>query len=173
MTDMPTQRSPSSTPSAAPEAEGNEAALTRFLQNSPAARSAAGSLRKGAEVGLSFTDISSEWRFFSIDGKPVIEPGKPTDPDFELRLAPGAIRAICSRPDAQIGDLGIAFFEHIVARDPDDRIRVKLRSGLVKLTLRGWLGVLAQGGPKVIGWLAQKGLRGPSAVAVALSRLKD
>ena len=38
--------------------------------------------------------------------------------------------------------------------------------------MRGWLGVLAAGGPKVIGWMAQKGLKGPSAVASALSRLK-
>jgi hypothetical protein len=38
--------------------------------------------------------------------------------------------------------------------------------------MHGWLGVLAAGGPKVIGWMAQKGLRGPSAVASALSRLK-
>ena len=38
--------------------------------------------------------------------------------------------------------------------------------------MRGWLGVLAAGGPKVIGWMAQKGLKGPGAVASALSRLK-
>ena len=34
------------------------------------------------------------------------------------------------------------------------------------------MGVLATGGPKVVGWMAQKGLKGPSAVASALSRLK-
>ena len=44
--------------------------------------------------------------------------------------------------------------------------------GISYLSGSPWLGVLAAGGPKVVGWMAQKGLRGPSAVASALSRLK-
>lgn len=155
-----------------PEAESSDAALRRFFERSPAALTAAGSLRPGAEVGVTFTDVAGEFRFHSDGGKPVFEPGARMDPDFDLRLAPGAVRAICSRPDGDIGDLGVAFFEHIVAREPEDQIRVTLHSGLVRLTLRGWLGVLARGGPKVVGWMAQKGLRGPSAVAAALTRLK-
>ncbi|HVI23687.1 MAG TPA: AAA family ATPase, partial [Myxococcales bacterium] len=71
-----------------------------------------------------------------------------------------------------VGDLGITFFQHIVAKDPAEKIQVKLHAGLLKLTMHGWLGVLAAGGPKVIGWMAQKGLKGPSAVAAAVSRLK-
>jgi len=180
MSDMHTTGSPvpvpgvqGEVPGVQGEAEGVEAALMHFLRTSPAARTAAGSLRNGAEVGITFSNHGGEWHFRSVDSKPQLEPGQPADPDFELRLAPGAVRAICAKPDAHVGDLGVAFFEHIVARDPEKRIRVKLRSGLVKLALRGWLGVLAKGGPTVIGWMAQKGLRGPSAVAVALSRLKD
>jgi hypothetical protein len=38
--------------------------------------------------------------------------------------------------------------------------------------MRGWIGVMMSGGVKVIGWLASKGLKGPSAIAHALSRLK-
>jgi len=48
----------------------------------------------------------------------------------------------------------------------------KIESGLIKLTMRGWFSVLVAGCPKVIGWLAQRGLKGPSAVARALSLLK-
>ena len=74
--------------------------------------------------------------------------------------------------DADLGELGIAFFEHIVSREPDYKIRVQLHSGLIKLTQRGWLGLLARGGPKVAMWLARKGLRGSSAVVAAMARLK-
>src|SRR5919201_161795 len=73
---------------------------------------------------------------------------------------------------ADVGDLGILFFQHIVAQDPQRKIGVKLHSGLIKLTMRGWVGVMMSGGGKVIGWLASKGLKGPSAIAHALSRLK-
>jgi hypothetical protein len=154
------------------ERERDHLALTRFLTASSAARVAASSLRDGAEVGVTFTDVEGEWRFYVDRANPALEPGKAKDPDFELRLAPGAVAAICSRPDADIGDLGIAFFEHILTLEPEKKIRVTLRSGLVKLTRRGWVGVLAHGGPKVLGWMARKGLRGPGAVAAALARLR-
>jgi len=38
--------------------------------------------------------------------------------------------------------------------------------------MRGWLGVVAQGGGKVMGWMATKGLKGPSAIGAAISRFK-
>jgi len=146
--------------------------LTEFFRESPAAVAAAKHLRSGAEVGVSFTDVPGSWRFHALGGKPTLETGAPLAPDFELRLGPGAVRDLCAHPKADIGDLGILFFEHIVARQPENQIRVKLHSGLVKLTMRGWLSVMAQGGPKVVRWLAHKGLSGPSAVASALVKLK-
>jgi hypothetical protein len=152
--------------------EGSETKLRRFFETSDASRRAASSLRKAAEVGVRFTDVPGDFRFHSIDGKPAFEAGKAMDPDFDLTLAPGAVAAITAQPHADVGELGVLFFQHIVAKDEKDKIRVKLHSGLLRLTMRGWLGVLAAGGPKVIGWMAQKGLKGPSAVASALSRLK-
>jgi len=86
--------------------------------------------------------------------------------------APAAVTAIAAQPNADVGELGILFFQHIVASDPQSKIRVKLHSGLLKLTMRGWLGVMASGGAKVFGWMASKGLKGPSAVASALGRFR-
>ena len=151
----------------------SDEALKRFLLSSPGARTAARALRSGAEVSIAFADVPGEWRFYQSNGSPVLEAAKAKDPDFELRLAPGAVHAICSDPEADVGDLGIVFFERIVSREPENKVRVTLRSGLMKLTMRGWLGVLAQGGPKVVGWMAKKGLRGPGAVVSALARLKS
>ena len=158
--------------SVTPAAESSEVRLRRFFETSDASRRAASSLKKAAEVGVRFTDVPGEFRFHSVDGKPVFESGKAMDPDFDLTLAPGAVAAITAQPQADIGELGVLFFQHILAKDENAKIRVKLHSGLVRLTMRGWLGVLASGGPKVIGWMAQKGLKGPGAVASALSRLK-
>ncbi len=94
------------------------------------------------------------------------------DPDFELYLSATAVTAITGRTDADVGEIGIVFFEHIAAREPARKVGVKIHSGIVKLTRRGWLGVLALGGPKLVMWMAGKGLRGPGAIANALSRLK-
>lgn len=154
--------------------ESSDTILARFLLNSPAARVAANALREGAEVGITFTDVDGDWHFRSVPGATSLslEPGKASDPDFDLRVAPGALEAICSKADADIGELGVTFFEHVVARDPERKIRVHLHSGMVKLTRRGWLGVLSKGGTTTVSWLASKGLRGAGAVAGALGRLK-
>src|SRR5882672_5574750 len=134
--------------------EPSNLVLQRFFETSESARKAAAHLKSAAQVGVRFTD------------------GPAKDPDFELTLAPAAVTAIAARPDADVGELGILFFQHIVASDPQSKIRVKLHSGLLKLTMRGWLGVMASGGAKVFGWMASKGLKGPSAVASALGRLR-
>jgi hypothetical protein len=154
--------------------ERADASLKKFLMNSSAARLAASSLRPGAEVGITFTHLSGDWRIISDGaGGVVLEPGKAADPDFELRIPPRAVSSICSRVDADVGDLGIAFFELIKAREPELKINAAVHSGLLKLTRRGWLGVIARGGSKVAVWMGQKGLRGPGAIATAIGRLKN
>jgi hypothetical protein len=148
--------------------------LATFLASNPAAKRAASALRAGAEVAITLTDVSGDQRVYLNDaGSISFEPTKAVDPDFELRIPPAAVRAICSRNDADLADLGIAFFEHIIARQQEYKIHVKVHSGVVKLTRRGWLKLLTQGGSKTLGWMAAKGLRGPGAVASALGRLRS
>ena len=82
------------------------------------------------------------------------------------------LRAVAAAVAAIEKQFGKGAVMQLGADTPEQKISVRLHSGLIKLTMRGWLGVLAAGGPKVLGWMAQKGLKGPSAVASALSRLK-
>jgi hypothetical protein len=159
---MPTEQPP----------EPSNVVLQRFFETSESARRASSHLKKAAEVGVRFTDVPGDFHFKVLDGKPRFLTGAAQDPDFDLTMAPGAVVAIAAQPNADVGDLGILFFQHILAKDPQSKINVKLHSGLMRLTMRGWLGVMAAGGGKVMGWLAMKGLRGPSAIASAVSRLK-
>lgn len=172
--DSPAQPASAQPASAQPTAQAlaSDVALTRFFETSSAARKAAAPLRKNAEVAVTFTDVPGDFRFALVDGKPRLLREKARDPDFLLTLSPGAVADIASKPDNDVGDLGILFFQHMLAEKPEDKVHVKLHSGLIKLTMRGYLGVLAAGGVKVIGWMAQKGLKGPGAVAAAISKLK-
>ena len=152
--------------------EPSNVVLQRFFEESASARRAASHLKQAAEVGVRFTDVPGEFHFKALDGKPRFFQGPAEDPDFELTMAPGAVSAIAAQPEADVGDLGVLFFQHILSNDPQAKIKVKLHSGIIKLTMRGWLGVMAAGGGKVVGWLAAKGLKGPSAIASAISRLR-
>ncbi|HZX97529.1 MAG TPA: hypothetical protein VFE90_23640 [Myxococcales bacterium] len=159
---MPTEQPP----------EPSNVVLQRFFESSQSAHKAATHLKKAAEVGVRFTDVPGEYRFKVVDGVPRFLEGRAEDPDFDLTMAPGAVAAIAAQPNGDLGDLGILFFQHILAQDPQSKINVKLHSGLIRLTMRGWLSVMASGGVKVMGWMASKGLKGPSAIAHAVSRLK-
>jgi hypothetical protein len=153
--------------------QGSAGALQHFLATSAAVRAAETSLKSGAEVAIAFTDVEGDWRLRKDAASGlVLEAGKAVDPDFELRIPPRASEAIFSRADTDIGELGVTFFEHIAAKDSDLRINVTVRSGLLKLNSRGWLGLVARGGPTVMMWMARRGLRGPGAIATALGRLK-
>jgi hypothetical protein len=158
---------------APPADQTPSAALAAFIATNPGAQRASATLKCGAEVAIRFVDQPGDWRLHVVEsGKACFEQAKATDPDFELYMPAAAVFAITARTDADVGELGVAFFEHIVAKEPVRQIGVKVHSGVVKLTRRGWLGVLALGGPKVVLWLAGKGLRGPGSIANALSRLK-
>lgn len=166
------QESPPGAPTAS-QCESTDAALARFLMGNPGARKAASSLKAGAEVGIAFSNLDGDWRVcLDEGGQLAFEAGKAVDPDFSLRVPPGAVGALLGNGDSDLGELGISFFELIVAHEQDRKIHVTVHSGLVKLTRRGWLGVLASGGPKVMVWMAKKGLRGPGAIATALGKLK-
>lgn len=154
-------------------AERPDELLAQFLASNPGAQRAAQALKAGAEVAVAFSDFPGDWRVYLTQAGAIgFEQATAQDPDFSLRIPPGALRALCSSGSADLGDLGIAFFEHIVAREQDRKIHVTVHSGLVKLTRRGWLGLLTQGGSKTLGWMARKGLRGPGAIVGALGRLK-
>jgi hypothetical protein len=150
---------------------GSSAVLAEFLANNPGARAAAKSLRAGAEVAITLGDSRAEWRAFaSAPGQLSFEPVKATDPDIELLIPPRAVQSLCDSSIVDVGELAVAFFEHIVSSQQELKIRVTVRSGLIKLTRRGWLGVISQGGPKIMMWLATKGLHGPGAITAALRK---
>src|SRR5207302_203572 len=89
--------------------ETSDVLLRRFFDTSAAAARAARSLRKAAEVAVRFTDVPGDFRFHVEDGKPHLVPGAAQDPDFELSLPPGAVKALCADPSLDVGDFGVLF----------------------------------------------------------------
>src|SRR5437868_15223824 len=84
--------------------EPSNVVLQRFFESSESARKASSHLKKAAEVGVRFTDVPGDFHFKLIDGKPRFVDGKAQDPDFELTMAPGAVKAIAAQPNADVGE---------------------------------------------------------------------
>jgi len=63
--------------------------LSNFLSNCAAVQLAAASVRAGAEVAITFTDMEGDWRIWRDGARIAFDPGKAKDPDFELRMPRG------------------------------------------------------------------------------------
>src|SRR5437868_13678718 len=99
---MPGEQTSASTDPSSPREPSDiltsDVLLRRFFETSAAGRRAAASLRRGATVGVRFTDVPGDFRFYAQDGRPHFDMGKARDPDFVLTLAPGAARALACMP---------------------------------------------------------------------------
>lgn len=142
-------------------------ALSRFFATSPAARKAVRPLARDARVALALG--SGPARFSMAGGEARVEGGTEADPDFTLTLPEAAVQQITAIPGDDVGAFGIAFFQLLLAREPERRVRVHVHASTARLVSHGYLGVLAAGGAKVAWWLLKKGVKNPKA---AIDRLR-
>lgn len=142
-------------------------ALARFFETSPAAHKATRSLARDARVALDLE--SGPARFTMAAGKARVEPGAEPDPDFTLSLPSQAVDHLTAMKGDDVGAFGIAFFQLLLAREPDRRVRVHVHASTARLIAHGYLGVLATGGAKVAWWLLKNGVKNPKA---AIDRLR-
>jgi hypothetical protein len=142
-------------------------ALRRFFEDVPAARRATRPLARAAEVAL---DLDGGPAHFTMaSGAPRVLPGRAADPDFTLTLPGEAVRRLTSG-EGGVGQLGVAFFQLVLSRDPALRVRVRLHASTARLAGRGYLGVLALGGMEVAWWLFRAGARNPLQAIERLRR---
>ena len=148
-------------------ADSGADALARFFATSPAARKATRSLSRDARVALDLA--AGPARFTMREGAARVESGAEADPDFTLVLPDGAVAQLVALDSDDVGAFGIAFFQLVLSRDPERRVRVRIDAPTSRLVSHGYLGVLASGGAKVAWWLLKNGVKNPKA---AIDRLR-
>lgn len=142
-------------------------ALRRFFEEAPAGRKATGPLSRDARVGLALDEGPA--RFGMDEGRPTVRPGEEPDPDFTLTLPAAAVARLTQGAPADVGEMGIRFFELVLSRDPALKARIRIHASTARLVAHGYLGVLALGGFRVALWLLRKGVRDPKG---AIDRLR-
>ncbi|RMG10428.1 MAG: AAA family ATPase [Deltaproteobacteria bacterium] len=149
------------------------AKLQSFFRSSEAATKATRPLKRDAEVGITFTDEpDTPYRFTMESGRGEVVPGTAKDEDFHLHLPPVAVDELVRLETDNLGEFAVAFFKCMLADEEERKIRVKLHSGFLKLTRRGYLKTLALGGPTVLAFMARQGLKGPAGIKKAIDKLR-
>ncbi len=143
-------------------------ALSRFFATSPAARKATRPLARDARVAIDLPGGPA--RFSMATGEARVEEGQEADPDFTLSMPAAAVTHLTGIGGDDVGAIGIAFFQLLLAREPERRARVRVNASTARLVAHGYLGVLAAGGMKVAVWLLKKGVKNPRAT---IDRLRN
>ncbi|HEY7724985.1 MAG TPA: AAA family ATPase [Anaeromyxobacteraceae bacterium] len=142
-------------------------AIRDFFERAQVARRATRPLAADAEVAL---DLAGGPARFSMEGgRAAVADGPARDPDFTLAIPDQAAARLTGLVGADAGTVGIEFFQLLLDRAPDRRIRVRIHASTARLLGRGYLGVVALGGLSLAVWLVKRGVANPRS---AIERLR-
>ena len=157
--------------------ESFETQFQNYFQR-PVAETAAKSLSNGIEIELQIAEPDSTapletLTFTKAGGKNKILAGPSQSPHIVFEITPLAAQAILSETSDDIARVGIHIFKLIASKDPQSRVRVRIKAGLMTFLTHGYLGVLTSGGSAIASYLATKGLGGMGAIKDALKKMKE
>ena len=141
------------------EPDASVTRLAELFRTHPAWTRAAALLADDAASNVRFTHRPGElWHLARVRGETRLAPGALADADLELEFPPAAIERLALTRGG-VGDFALALFELAVHPDPALRVGLRIRSSFVTLARKGYLRLLAAGGPRVLAWGAAHGVR--------------
>lgn len=134
---------------------------------SPLAEKAGSFLSENARIGLHVE--GAQLLYERKNGKNTLTETSAEEAELQFWVPLASLQQLLERaqaPEAGMGSLGVAVFEHIFHGDPQKKIRFQVKAGFLGLWAQGYFSVLKAGGPEVASYLAQWGFD-------SLSRIKD
>jgi len=146
--------------------------LRRHFLEHPVWVDAARPIAEGAQSLVVFSHAPGVYHLHREGGKSLLLYGPPQDPDFGFRFTPRAIELL-TETEGDVGDFAVTLFTLITHPDPEVRIGFRIYAGFPRLIKRGYVQVLLRGGPKVLQYSAQKGVRTLSDLYRLLQELRS
>ena len=138
-----------------------------------AAQKAARSIGNGCEIELRVGegDQAEILTFYRENKQNHVRVGAANDPHLLFVMPAHAANEILSFESSDIGEIGIHLLKLVVSKSPEEKVHIKLKTGLLTLATRGYFGVLKTGGMSFAKYLTQNGL-GLGAIKDALKKSK-
>ncbi len=143
-----------------PVSEAAKQKLIDFFAIHPAWVSAAKPLGDGVCSKLRFAGEDAPWCLIRRDGKSVLEPGEPVEPDFLFVFSEGAIQYMTELDDATIGDFATRLYECCFLFDEDLRVELQVLSPVSRILRNGYWKIALKGGFKVLKIARKHGIGG-------------
>jgi len=140
-------------------ADATVSRLETLFREHPAWVGAARKLEEDATSGVFFGHRPGEpWHLERIQGVTRLLPGTAADPDFVFCFPPRAVDRLAA-VEGDIGSFAVELFRLITESDPQLRVGFRVAVAFPRLVRRGYLGLLAAGGWRVLAFGATRGVR--------------
>jgi hypothetical protein len=136
--------------------------LRELFLGHPAWLKAARHIRDGASSRVVFSHVPGEYQLLRKGGQSHLLEGVAEEPDFAFRFTPRAIDRLAAIQSDQVADFAIALFEGTIEEDPDLQVGLRVVGSFPRLMLRGYVGLLFGGGPRLLAYGASRGVRNVS-----------
>ncbi|MDJ0852742.1 MAG: hypothetical protein QNK04_30605 [Myxococcota bacterium] len=135
------------------------AQLAELFGKHPAWRAAAARLEPAATSTVFFSHRPGEpWHLERREGYTYLEPGRAVDPDFVFLFTPPSVKRL-AETDGSIGSFAVELFRLMTEGSEKGRIQLRIAAPFQRLVRRGYLGLLAAGGLRVLAFGAARGVR--------------
>jgi len=146
------------------------ARLRRLFETHPVWLAAARHVLPEACSTVRFSHLSGRaWTLRAEAGHTVLVPGRARDPDFVFRFTPAAVERL-EATRGRTADFAIELFTLIEHPDPALRVGFRVAAPFSRLVRRGYLGLLAAAGPRVLAYGAARGVAGVGALRRLVER---
>ena len=147
--------------------------LARLFREDSAWKAAARHLEEAATSGVYFSHRPCDpWRLVRERGQTLLRPGPAADPDFVFRFTPASVERLAAL-DGNVGDFAVELFSLMIETDPAQRVDFRIVAPFSRLVRRGYLGLLAAGGLRVLAFGASRGVRTLADLRRLIQRVAD
>lgn len=147
--------------------------LADLFADHPAWQRAARHIDPGATSDVYFSSHPGRaWHLEQQGGVTLLLEGRSVAPDFVFCFTPEAVRRLAAVHDG-IGSFARTLFRLILDPDPEVAIRFRIATPFTELLRRGYLRLLLAGGPALLAFGSEHGVRGLGDLRSLARRLRS
>lgn len=148
------------------------AQLARMFLEHPAWTRAASRIEGAATSTVYFSHRPGDpWHLERQGSRTLLLPGAAPDPDFAFCFTPASVERLAS-VDGGVGAFAVELFTLVTEEDPKLQVGFRIVAPFTRLVRRGYLGLLAAGGTRVLAFGATRGVRSLAELRRLVDRVR-
>lgn len=141
--------------------------IEAFFQTSVAHR-ALKHLKEKQEIGV-MVEGGYLFAIYRVGNQVMVEERTPKKPDVIFEMTPAGLEAVVAYRGDEVGEVGILVVQQYIKGE----VKIRAVGGLFSLLKNGYMGIIGEGGPVFMKYLAQHGVSNLSKIPELFKKLRS